>query len=174
MRSDKPHTSVTFTKRVDHEAGRHRPPKAPTEPRVCVSCGAVYEHRRWVTAAQAARRGVAVAGQDAPAPVRCPACRIIAHGSPAGMLVVDGDFADAHADEVQRLLDRESARAAEDNPLGRVIDRRRDADGRLVVSTTTEHLAERLGHALEKAFTGRVRFDFSHENRFARVYWHRD
>ncbi len=90
------------------------------------------------------------------------------------MLVVDGDFADAHADEVQRLLDRESARAAEDNPLGRIIDRRRDADGRLVVSTTTEHLAERLGHALEKAFTGRVRFDFSHENRFARVYWHRD
>ncbi|HUU35439.1 MAG TPA: hypothetical protein VMW48_15345, partial [Vicinamibacterales bacterium] len=80
----------------------------------------------------------------------------------------------AHAQEVQALLDGEAARAAEDNPLGRIIERRRDAEGRLIVATTTEHLAQRLGHALEKAFTGRVRYDFSHENKFARVYWHRD
>ncbi len=32
VRSDKPYTNVTFTKRVDHEAGRHCPPKAQTEP----------------------------------------------------------------------------------------------------------------------------------------------
>lgn len=175
MRSAKPYTNTTFTKRVDHEAGRHRPPRAPSEPRVCVACGAVYIRRRWVTAEVAGRQGVPLqVGAGAATPVRCPACRIIAHGSPAGMLVVDGQFPDTHAQDVQTLIDAEAARAAEDNPLGRIIERRRDAEGRLIVTTTTEHLAQRLGQALEKAFTGSVRYDFSHENKFARVYWHRD
>jgi hypothetical protein len=61
-----------------------------------------------------------------------------------------------------------------DNPLGKIISIQEDTDGRLVVTTTTEHLAQRIGHAVEKAFSGEVRFDFSHENKFARVYWHRD
>jgi hypothetical protein len=43
-----------------------------------------------------------------------------------------------------------------------------------MLSTTTEHLAQRLGHALEKAFDGKVDYDFSHENKLARVTWRRD
>lgn len=49
-----------------------------------------------------------------------------------------------------------------------------NGDGRLMLSTTTEHLAQRLGHALEKAFDGKVDYDFSHENKLARVTWRRD
>jgi hypothetical protein len=45
---------------------------------------------------------------------------------------------------------------------------------KLTVSTTTEHLAQRLGQALEKAFDGSVHYDFSHENKLARVTWRRD
>ena len=44
----------------------------------------------------------------------------------------------------------------------------------LVLATTTEHLAKRLGQALEKAYSGKVHYDFSHENKLARVRWHRD
>ena len=44
---------------------------------------------------------------------------------------------------------------------------------RLLVTTTTEHLAIRLGQALEKAFDGKVLFGFSHENKLAHVWWHR-
>jgi hypothetical protein len=47
-------------------------------------------------------------------------------------------------------------------------------DGKLTLSTTTEHLAQRLGHALEKAFSGKVEYDFSHENKLARVHWQRN
>ena len=54
------------------------------------------------------------------------------------------------------------------------MGREMDEKGRLVITTTTEHLAQRLGHALEKAFGGEVRYDFSHENKLARVYWQRD
>jgi hypothetical protein len=49
-----------------------------------------------------------------------------------------------------------------------------EKSGRVVVTTTTPHLAQRLGHALEKAFSGRVHYDFSHENPLARVWWRRD
>ena len=44
----------------------------------------------------------------------------------------------------------------------------------VAVSTTTEHLAQRIGHALNKAYGGEVHYDFSHENKLARVSWHRD
>jgi hypothetical protein len=44
----------------------------------------------------------------------------------------------------------------------------------VLITTTTEHLAIRLGRALEKAFDGRVLYGFSHENKLAHVWWHRD
>jgi hypothetical protein len=43
-------TNVTFTKRVDHEAGRRRGPTAAKGPRICQACGAVYVKRRWTFA----------------------------------------------------------------------------------------------------------------------------
>lgn len=39
---------------------------------------------------------------------------------------------------------------------------------------TTEHLAIRLGHALEKAYDGPVLYGISHETKLAHVWWHRD
>jgi hypothetical protein len=42
------------------------------------------------------------------------------------------------------------------------------------VTTTTEHLAQRLGHALEKSFGGNTHYEFSHENKLARVNWMRE
>ncbi|NBO65264.1 MAG: ATPase, partial [Acidobacteria bacterium] len=61
-----------------------------------------------------------------------------------------------------------------DNPLGRIMALERDEDGDIIVQTTTEHLAQRLGHALEKAYDGEIRYDFSHENKLAHVWWRRD
>jgi hypothetical protein len=87
---------------------------------------------------------------------------------------LDGTFLVAHRAEIEHFLEKEGKRAAEDNPLARMMGLEMGKDGVLVVTTTTEHLAERLGHALQKAFGGRVRYEFSHENKLARVYWHRD
>jgi hypothetical protein len=87
---------------------------------------------------------------------------------------LDGAFFDAHHEEVEQLLRNESERAAEDNPLARIMEWKRGDGHKLTVSTTTEHLAQRLGHALEKAFGGRAKYDFSHENKLARVNWQRD
>jgi hypothetical protein len=72
------------------------------------------------------------------------------------------------------LLRNEEARAAEDNPTARVMSWGTKGEPRLELTTTTPHLAQRLGHALEKAYGGEVGYDFSHENEVARVAWSRD
>jgi hypothetical protein len=106
--------------------------------------------------------------------VTCPACARIAQRLPNGFLYLDGGFVAAHRADIEHLLRAEAGRAGEDNPTAKIMEWTRDPDHVAVVTTTTEHLAERLGHALAKAYHGDVRYDFSHENKLARVYWRRD
>ena len=94
-------------------------------------------------------------------------------GVPSDRTFIDGRFVSEHADEIKNLLKNENEKTAKVNPLARIMEIRPEAD-RLVVTTTTEHLAQQLGRSLGKAFGGDVRYDFSHENKLARVHWHRD
>lgn len=173
MRSRKRYSNVTISKRVDHEAGRHRGPRAGSEPAKCGICGAVYSDRRWTLAGTPRKTGKHKQWHPQRLTV-CPACKKTREGLAAGFVYVSGDFLPSHRAEIEHLLGEEAARAAVDNPLARIMKLETDESGRLVVTTTTEHLAQRLGHALEKAFEGEVHYDFSHENKLARVYWHRD
>jgi hypothetical protein len=95
-------------------------------------------------------------------------------GAPAGYVFITGEFATVHLLEIERLLRNEAARAAEDNPLARIMGWQMRSPHGLLLTTTTEHLAQRLGHALSKAYHGTVAYDFSHENKLARVTWNRD
>jgi NMD protein affecting ribosome stability and mRNA decay len=173
MQSQKKYSNATFTKRVDHEAGRHRPAHLHHEPAKCSTCGAVYMKRRWVAPDMAHKSSKARIERPVEF-ITCPACAQIQKGSPAGFLYVDGAFFTKHQEEIERLLNNEADRAAEDNPLARIMTQTIDESGRLVVTTTTEHLAATLGRALQSAFSGELRFNFSHENKVSRVYWHRD
>lgn len=172
MPNKRKYTNATFTKRVDHEAGRHRPARAISEPALCKECGAVYANRRWT-----APDSESVNERDKHwRPARetiCPACEQRRSGEPRGFVFLDGDFFVAHRREIEQLLNNEAERAAVDNPLARILESKPGEGHKLTVSTTTEHLAQRLGHALEKAYGGNVQYDFSHENKLARVSWHR-
>ena len=175
MRSSKRYSNATFTKRVDHEGrGKHRPTRSPAEPLVCEQCGAEFRHRRWVLAHTPVRAQKSAAGLIPPRPTICPACTQMRSGVPSGYLRVSGGFYAAHRAEIEQLLLNEAKRTAEDNPLARLMRWEGVRGHELALSTTTEHLAQRLGHALEKAFGGEVRYDFSHENKVARVDWRRD
>jgi hypothetical protein len=173
MRNEKRYTNQTITKRVDHEAGRHRARRAAAEPMVCEMCGNVYADRRW-TKPDPERP------DDKHQPFRpaqvtvCPACVAERDSTTSGYVHLDGAFLKSHREEIERLMRNEAERAEEDNPLARIIGWKKDRRGRVTVTTTTEHLAQRLGHALEKAFDGDIRYDFSHENKLAHVYWRRD
>jgi len=173
MRSKKPYTNATFTKRVDHEAGRHRPARAQSEPAVCEQCGAVYANRRW-TAPHAGSGNKKHKHWHPSQLTVCPACRQASTGEPRGFVYLDGAFFADHYEEIEHLLLNEGRRAAEDNPLARIMELKRGEGHKLTVTTTTEHLAQRLGHALEKAFGGSADYDFSHENKLARVNWQRE
>lgn len=172
MRSHKRFSNTSFTKRVDHEAGRHRTKRAGKEPAVCISCGALYSHRRW-TAAEADRGTTEPEHRHPAKRVLCPACKQKSSADASGFVTVEGNFFVAHREDIDHLVRNEAARAAEDNPLARIM-RWRETKRKLRLATTTEHLAQRLGHALEKAFDGTVNYDFSHENKVARVNWRRD
>ena len=172
MHTEKRYTNQTFTHRVDHEAGKHRQDAAMPEPAVCEGCGNVYADRRW------SLPGTAVESNKHPhfrpaTLVLCPACEIEKSGVAAGYVHLEGRFLNEHWIEIERLLLNETARALADNPLGRIMGIETDDEGATTVRTTTEHLAQRLGHALEKAFHGNVRYDFSHENKLTHVWWSR-
>jgi hypothetical protein len=119
------------------------------------------------SAAKAARDVVAT-------PTLCPACRQASEGVPRGFVTLEGGFLVEHRDEIVRLLENEVQRTAEDNPLARILERTWKGATRLMVATTTAHLAQRLGQALEKAFGGETTFKFSHENKLTRVAWRRE
>ncbi len=173
MRSQKRYTNQTFTHRVDHEAGEHRTERAMEEPAVCDVCGEVYADRRWAKP-DPGRETPKHPHVRPPAHVVCPACKRAQDGIPSGYVHLGGAFLAAHDEEIRRLLRNEAERASEDNPQARIMEWVTDRDGRLLVSTTTEHLAQRLGHAVEKAYDGEIRYDFSHENKLAHVWWTRD
>ena len=173
MRNNKQFTSTSFTKRVDYEAGRHRPPRAIKEPAVCGDCGAVYVNRRWTNAASLSENQKRKDQRPAQTTV-CPACKQKRAGEPRGFVFLDGAFFVEHQQEIRQLLRNEAERAAEVNPLARILQWKEGEGHRLTVSTTTEHLAQRLGHTVEKAFGGSVDYDFSHDNKLARVSWRRE
>ena len=164
--------NMSWKKRVDHREKRE-PQPAAAEPAVCTGCGAIYTKRRWVKDL-APERQVRASGRWAPArPAICPACRQQAAGIASGVVEISGSFLDAHRPEIMARLEHEAARAARDNPLGRIMRITRGRDATLL-TTTTEHLAQRLGRALQKAFRGRTLYSFSHENKLVRVRWRRD
>jgi hypothetical protein len=104
----------------------------------------------------------------------CPACKQKRSGEPRGFVYLDGNFVKEHGPEIERLLLNEANRAGEDNPLARILDLKEGDGHKLTVTTTTEHLAQRLGHAVEKAFSGKAHYNFAHEDKIARVSWQRD
>lgn len=172
MRGKKLFTSTNFTKRVDHDGGRHRTRRAMSEPATCKECGAIYANRRW-TAQNTANNKKHQPRQAVQVTV-CPACKQAAHGEARGFVYLDGGFFVGHQQEIENLILNEAKRAGEDNPLARILELKERDGHKLTVTTTTEHLAQRLGHAVEKAFGGEIQYNFSHENKIARVSWQRE
>jgi hypothetical protein len=132
----------------------------------------VYEKRRWTRDATPVARSLRAIA--APVYTVCPACRQAAEGQFGGEVRVSGSFFIQHRAEIGQLLKREAERAAEDNPMAVILEWRQAGPGGLIVRTTTEHLAKRLGQALHKAYRGTVHYEFSHENKFAHVTWMRE
>lgn len=124
------------------------------EPTVCGRCGAVYFHKAW-------RRGRRIellrhASWDV-----CPACRQIERGEFYGQVVIRALHSSAEQDEILRRVANVARRAEFTQPERKIVEIRRQAES-LEVRTTSQKLAHRIVHELQKAFGGRGHFEWSH------------
>lgn len=140
------------------------------ETAVCTRCHALYQRRHWFFDEEAFKRA---AVQTHTHHVTCPACKKIADNYPEGEVLLRGSFLQMHRDEIMRLLSNEEERAKGLNPLERIV-RMTDGSGGLLVTTTNEKLAQRIGRALHKAYQGDVQYKWSADTRYLRVEWHRE
>jgi hypothetical protein len=137
---------------------------------VCVRCGAVYNNQHWNRDNQ--RAGLLVAS-GAANEVICPGCTIVEERNPQGILTLSGDYCAAHREELLNILRNEEQRGIQTNPLERIIDIREEKDA-LIVETTTEKLAQRMGRAIHSAHKGTLDYRWPDGDHLARIYWARD
>ncbi len=134
------------------------------EPSVCPKCGVVYRGGvfEWPLAAP----------QDAQK-MMCPACRRIKDNYAGGEIVLEGAFLSEHSDEIVNTVRNTEKSEKAQRPLERIMGIV-VAGNRVEVKTTYEHLARRIGEAVHGAFKGELRFQYSDDEKFIRVYWRRD
>jgi hypothetical protein len=136
---------------------------------VCTGCGAVYNKQHWNWDD---RKRELLVNSGAANEVCCPACRQLAGRDPQGVVTLRGDYWPKHREEIMNLVHNEEGRGTHVNPLERVMSVE-EQDGALVIQTTTEKLAQRIGRAIHKAHKGEVEYKFGETNQVARVYWER-
>ena len=145
-------------------------PEEGQEASLCTECHALYQNKRWFFDAKLAQR---LGGTDKVRQVVCPTCRKIKDHYPEGILYLSGDFFAERQEEIRTLLKNEADRVSSRSVLDRVIKMTEEGKNKLVVETTTEKLAQRLGRAVYRAYKGELDFRWAEMNRFVRVYWSR-
>jgi len=143
-------------------------PKGGQGAAVCEGCQAVYRNKRWYVGPE-----VLTAGTDT-LKVVCPACLKIRDNFPGGIVTLAGGYVLPHKRELLKLVKNEEDRARGFNPLERVMSIKENGRGSIIVNTTNEKLAQRLGRAIKKAFHGAVKYHWSHDNKLVRVDWMRE
>jgi hypothetical protein len=137
---------------------------------VCNSCHAVYRNKRWYADEEMYR---SISKDPGTGGKVCPACLKIRDNFPGGIVTLKGSYVVTHHEDLLNLIRNEEVRARNVNPLERVMSIKENGFGTLVVATTNEKLAQRLGRAIKKAFNGQVSYNWSHENKLVRVAWER-
>ncbi len=137
---------------------------------VCDACHAVYRNKRWY-----ADEGLFAEATHDPTAEHstCPACTKMRDDFPGGIVTLKGDFLRPHKQDVLNLIKNEEGRARGFNPLERVMSVKENDEGSIVIATTNEKLAQRLGRALKKAFNGVVAYRWSRDTKLVRVDWER-
>lgn len=90
-----------------------------------------------------------------------------------GEVVLEGPFVARHAEELLRRIDSVAAASAEDHPEERILGTARGPD-RLLVVTSSQDLALRLGREIVRTFHGAASHHWSESARRLRIVWHRE
>jgi NMD protein affecting ribosome stability and mRNA decay len=125
-----------------------------SEPSICDRCGAVYSGKTW-------RRGRRLSREvmDKARWVECPGCAQAASGKYYGQVLITLADADNRDALLARIANVES-RALATQPERRIVARNWEGET-LEVLTTSQKLAHRIAHEIEKVFGGKARFSWS-------------
>ncbi|MDH7600521.1 MAG: BCAM0308 family protein [Armatimonadota bacterium] len=141
----------------------------------CNLCGSIWHENHWHLPDDY-QLPIRRPGQQNETPSHgslCPACRKIQDHVPGGVLRLSGSFVFDHEEEILNLIRNETIKAMGLNPLERIMSLEFD-DGGIEITTTNEKLAQRIGKALHKAYSGSIEYKWSEDTKLARVHWHRD
>jgi len=133
------------------------------DPSVCEKCGVVFHEGifQWL---------------EPPPPeakkMVCPACRRIEDRYEGGIVVLEGDFLASHKDEIMNLIKNVADKEMAYRPLERII-KIEDGGNRITITTTYEHLARRIGEAVNRAYKGKLNFQYPEGQKYIRVHWER-
>lgn len=147
----------------------YRPDRHLADNTLCRACGAVYRDQRWVIDEALSRLLSAAA---VPVEVTCPACRRIEERNPQGIVTLKGDYWPQRQEEILRMVRHEETAATCDNPLSRIMSIQ-ESEGSLVIETTNQKLAQRIGRAIERAHGGHASYFWSSDDPLVRVEWER-
>ena len=125
------------------------------EPTICDKCGAIYLRKTWRRDHHLSRETMSRAAWAV-----CPSCRQVARGEHFGRVLMTGEAVREHLDAITRRVTNVSRRAAVTQPERKLVAMRWQGDAYEVL-TTSQKLAHRIAHELEKAFGGRVAYSWS-------------
>ncbi|WP_243371079.1 BCAM0308 family protein [Geotalea sp. SG265] len=142
----------------------------PKQDALCTSCGAVFINKRWYMDDAELKK----AGNGASLlKIRCPACHLIADGTPAAIITLSGQYLKKHADVILDAVKNTESRSRQKNPLGRIMEIKQEQNA-ISITTTEDKLAQKLGREIHKAHGGELRYQWGHDENFVRVFWNRD
>jgi NMD protein affecting ribosome stability and mRNA decay len=140
--------------------------KSYAERTICPDCGAFYAHRVWrfpVAISIAGPQGIA-------AEARCPACSQVSAVRGFGEVEVRGSISPALETAIRQRTRNVARRAAFTQPERRLVEIRRDDSGMTIVATS-QKLAHRITHELQKAFGGHATYSWSDRDGGLRSRW---
>jgi len=136
------------------------------DPAVCAGCGAVYTRKTWRSADPRRLEAFLEGAQR----VSCPACRQVGAGRAYGRVLLQGEWLGEHTEEVRRRIVAVEARARHTQPERRLVAIVPRGKG-LELTTTSQKLAHRVTHELQKAFGGSATYAWSDRDGSLRATW---
>lgn len=139
--------------------------------KLCPRCGAIWDGERWVPEPEEELRKAFGDGRREER--LCPGDLRLERKQVEGVVTLEGGFLESHFEEIENLVGRVARDARRRNVAARILSSTR-GEGSLVIETTDEHLAEKIGKEVEKAFKGDLEIKWQKKDTFARVKWRRD
>lgn len=136
---------------------------------VCSGCKALYWNKRWYLDEGAS---TGLSSDMVRIEILCPACHREKDNNPAGIVTYSGNYLQEHENEILNTIKNSEQKSRIKNPLARIMEIKKDGNS-MIVNTTDDKLAQKLGRDIYKAHSGSLEYKWSREHNFIRVNWNR-